>query len=165
MTNYFEVLEDTKKLDETLQRISSSDILPGSITERLLKAVFTREYAIQAHPQWTDSWTELATYQDVEGSFVEVTFSDFPDHEFYFEMVGKVDAGTGYWRLYNITDSEAVVGSEITSTSTIFERVRSSIITKPVGTKEFKIQHYLSGGDLATEFVNSGMSRVILRLP
>lgn len=146
-------------------RIDGKNIKPKSIEERLLRAVFTREYSIQGHPQWTDSWTVNSTYTNVEGSFIEITFSDFPDHEFYFEMIGKTDAGTGYWRLYNNTDSVAITESEITSTSTSFERIRSSAITKPSGTKEFIIQHKIVGGDGATEYVNSGMSRIILRLP
>jgi len=157
------VLQQNTKQEK--ERFGSMDILPHSIDERLLKAVFTREYNVQGHPQWTDSWTVNSAYTDVEGSFIEVVFSDFPDHELYFEMVGKVDAGTGYWRLYSITDDAAVTGSEITGTNTDFDRLRSSVITKPSGTKEFKIQHKLVDGDGSTEYVNSGMSRIILRLP
>lgn len=123
-----------------------------------------KEAHIQATPQWTDIWTELDSYQDATGSLIEINFNDWPDHTFYFEVVGKVDAGTGYWRLYNITDSVAMSESEMSSTSTTAVRLRSSEITKPYGTKEFKVQHYIDGGNGTTDFVNTIMSRIIFSI-
>lgn len=124
---------------------------------------FAKEVYLPLHPQWDNNWTAGSTYVDVEGSLAAINFDDWADHSWYFEMIGKVDGGTGYYRLYNITDGAEVDGSEITTTSTSFERIRSGSLTKPTGTKEFKIQHRQTGGG-AGDLVNSAMSRSIFRI-
>lgn len=121
------------------------------------------EVYLPMHPQWTDSWTANSTYTDVVGSFGLINFNDWTTHNFYFEMIGKTNAGTGYYRLYNITTGQAVEGSEISTTSTTPERIRSGIIQKPTGQFAFKVQHKIDGGDGATQFVNSIMSRIVFR--
>lgn len=115
------------------------------------------------HPQWTDSWTTNDSYTDIEGSFGRINFNDWTSFNWYFEMIGKTDAGTGFWRLYNITTSQAVEGSEISTTVDTATRIRSGIIQKPTGIFEFKIQHRIQGGNGTTDFVNSMMSRIIFK--
>ena len=60
----------------------------------------------------------------------------------YFEAGLYVSGGTGYARLYNLTDSTAVSGSEVSSTNTdweVYERKRSGAITLTTG-KEYTVQ-------------------------
>ena len=128
-------------------------------------AYIPKEIWLQGHPQWDNSWTNLGTYTNVAGSLNYVTFEDFPDHELYFEMIGKTDAGTGYWQLYNSTDGEAMANSEIYSSSTDPIRLRSGSIPKPEGAKTIIVQHKIVGGNGTTEYVNSIMSRIVFRLP
>ena len=150
---------------EDTSRISQRDVISTGIPERLLRAVFTREVWLQGHPQWTDSWTVNSTYTDVPGAVSSLNFDDFSDHEFRFEMIGKTDAGTGYYRLYNTTTGAAVLGSEVSTTSTAAVRVRSGSIPKPAGTNVLKIQHKITGGNGSDEYVDSIMSRLVFRLP
>ncbi len=124
--------------------------------------IFAKEVAIQLHPQHTDRWTDQNTYQDVEGSLVAVDFNDWPNHNMYLEVVGKTDSGTGFWDLYNITDSGIVTGSEISTVSTTSVRLRSSALPKLTGTKTFKLRHKIVGGG-GGDFVNSVMSRILFR--
>ena len=144
-------------------RIDGKDIFPKTVKERFLRAVFTREVWLQGHPQWNNSWTGSDTYEWLTGAFSTITFSDFPDHEFYFEMIGFTDAGTGHWGLYNITDGEILYESEITTTSTSPVRIRSGKITKPKGEVDLVIMQKVVGG--GGGYVNSVMSRLVLRLP
>lgn len=124
---------------------------------------YAKEVPFQGHPQWDNSWTTNSTYTDITGSLIELDFNDWPNHAMYLEMIGKTDMGTGYWRLYNITDSGAVSNSEISTTSTSAVRIRSSALPKLTQTKSFKIQHKIEGGDGTNDFVNSIMSKVIFR--
>jgi hypothetical protein len=160
----FDVLKPTNYLSEELQRTSGKRIFPKGIPERLLRAVFTREVWLQGHPQWDSSWTNTSTYEAVIGSLNSITFTDFPDHEFYFEMVGFTDAGTGYWRLFNATDGVALEDSELSTTSTVPVRLRSAKIPKPSTTKSIIIEHKIVGG-AGDDYVNSVMSRLVFRLP
>lgn len=124
---------------------------------------FVKETWLQMHPQWDNSWTANTTYTDVVGSLNVIDFDDWPDHNWYFEMIGKTDANTGYYRLYNITAGAAVAGSEISTTSTTPTRIRSSAITKPTGVNAIKIQHRISASGGA-DLVNSIMSRSVFRI-
>lgn len=124
--------------------------------------IFAKEVPIQLHPQHTDRWTSNSSYTDVEGSLVEINFNDWPNHTMYLEVVGFTDAGTGFWDLYNITDSGIVTSSEISTTSTSSVRVRSSALGKLTGTKTFKLRHKIVGGG-GGDLVNSVMSRVLFR--
>jgi hypothetical protein len=74
----------------------------------------------------------------------------------YFEVTMlTTPAGTGYARLYNNTDSAAVAGSEITTTSTSMVRVRSSALTLTSG-KEYVMQIQSTGGGNTT-YINSAV--------
>lgn len=116
-------------------------------------------------PQWTDSWTTNSAYTDVGGSIFDVNFDDLTTGwNVYFDVVGKTDAGTGYWQLYNADDSAAIAGSEISSSSTSAVNIRSGAITLPTGTKTLKVQHKIVGGNGTTEYVNSMMGKLVVRL-
>jgi len=116
-----------------------------------------QEVRIQGHPQHTDRWTQNDSYTDVQGSIRQINFDKYKRFKWRFEMVGYVDGGTGTWQLYNVTDGAAIVGSEISTTSTSSALVVSGVLPKPTGTKVIKIQHKQTGGS-AGDFVNSVMS-------
>jgi hypothetical protein len=116
-------------------------------------------------PQWTDSWTTSSSYTDVTGSIFDVNFDDLTaGWNVYFDIVGKTDAGTGYWQLYNADDSAIITGSEITTTSTSPVNMRSGALTLPSGTKTLKVQHKIVGGNGSTQYVNSIMAKLVVRL-
>jgi hypothetical protein len=115
-------------------------------------------------PQWQNSWTVAGAYEDVAGSLFYIDFSNFSGWNFKFEMMGKTDAGTGYYHIYDITNTAVITGSEITTTSTTEERIVSGNLTVPSGAAELKIQHKIVGGDEATEFVNSQIAKLIIEL-
>lgn len=104
-----------------------------------------------------------ASYVDVEGAESVVNFDDYAGYKMYFEVQGYTDAYTGYFQLYNDTDSEAVSGSEINTTETTATRVRSDEIVKPQGTKTIKVQHKISTGGGGDE-VNTLKARIIFIL-
>ena len=124
---------------------------------------FVKEVWLPMHPQWDNSWTQSDTYVDVTGALNTIDFADWPDHTWYFEMIGKTDDGTGSYQLYNNTTAAAVTGSEITTTSTSAVRIRSSACTKPTGANVIIIQHKQTGGG-GTGYVNSIMSRSVFRI-
>lgn len=157
-------------LDGSLGKIKVSregyDVKTATTSQLIMSSDFAyvRETWLQMHPQWDNSWTNLNTYQDVSGALNSINFDDWPDHSWYFEMIGKTDAGTGYYQLYNVTTSSIVTGSEISTSSTVPIRLRSNSITKPSGTNVIKIQHKIVGGNGSTEYVNSIMSRSVFRI-
>lgn len=121
---------------------------------------FARETWLPLHPQWDNSWTTSTSYQAVSGSFAAVDFDDWQTHNIYLEVIGKVDGGTGFYHLYNITAAAIVANSEISTTSTTPVRLRSIALTKPTGINVFRLQHKLTGGG-GGDFVNSVMSRIV----
>ena len=166
LSEKFEILKPPSTFGQVVDdRITQRDITSTAITARLLSSVYTKEVWLPLHPQHTDRWTTNSTYTDVVGSINDINVDDFPDHDFHFEMVGFTDAGTGFWKLVNDTDSVDIGNSEITTTSTTSVRVRSVALPKPSGTKIIKIQHRIANGDGTSEFVNSVMSRGVFRLP
>lgn len=119
-----------------------------------------QEVRIQAHPQHTDRWTQSDTYVDIVGSIRQINFDKYKRFNWYLEMVGYVDGGTGYWKIVNVTDGGDITGSEITTTSTSSTLVVSGSLSKPSGTKTVKLQHKQTGG-AGTDFVNSVMSNYL----
>jgi len=116
-------------------------------------------------PQWDNSWTAANSYTDVIGSIFDVNFDDLKTGwNVYFDIVGKTDAGTGYWRLYNVDDSVVVGNSEISTSSTTPVNIRSGALVLPTGTKTLKVQHKIVGGDGSTQYVNSIMGKLVVRL-
>ncbi len=69
--------------------------------------------------------------------------ADYPsDTEFFFEAILATSSGASpaYARLFNVTTDEAVTDSEVTSTDTTGERVRSSAITLAAGDNIYKAE-------------------------
>ncbi len=64
----------------------------------------------------------------------------------YFQVHMKAIIGTYRARLYNVTDSSAVVGSEVNTVATSYTRVRSGAITLTDG-KEYRGQVGSVAGD------------------
>ena len=54
--------------------------------------------------------------------------------------------GTAKARIYNVTDAAAVAGSEVTTTSTTYVRLRSGAVTL-ANTKEYQVQFGADGSD------------------
>lgn len=103
-------------------------------------------------------WTGSGSYIDRTGAFFELNGDNFNNQLVYFEGVMAVEQSgrTAYLRIYNVTNSNVLAGSEITSTRVGVsnpERVRSSALTIPTGSKNYKLQIKQSpagnGGDNA----------------
>lgn len=103
-------------------------------------------------------WTDSASYTDMTGCKFSVDGDNFNNQNVYFECVmANEQAGrTAYIRIYNITTGAELSGSEITTSVyplTALTRVRSSALTFPSGSKEYKLQIRMSvtgaGGDNA----------------
>lgn len=119
---------------------------------------------LQLTPQWTDSWTNLTTFQFVTGSFGKIDFNDWRNYNWYWEVIGFTDGGTAHYRLWNDTDSEAVADSEITTTITDSNNpafLRSPILTKYDGDKVFRVQVRRQGG---SGYANVVMARIIFKV-
>ena len=83
----------------------------------------------------------------ISNSWLVMQLSDIP-----------TDGGTGYVELYNKTDSTSVSGSEVTSTTDGWSRVRSSSITLTTG-KEYEIrvkQAFVTGAKIIHSQSNAG---------
>jgi hypothetical protein len=72
------------------------------------------------------------------------------DFTYQIHFMGKVAAGTGYLKLYNITDTGDVAGSEKTFTNNTADRIESATITLASGVKEYKV---MVKGAAATDLV------------
>ena len=98
------------------------------------------------------------------GSFsgkVVLTYADYGEPQLYtaanwsnvtivFQATMAVEIGTVYGRAYNKTDSAAVSGSEVSSVSATFERVRSGALTLTDG-KTYVSQFAKSAGATGAE--------------
>lgn len=101
--------------------------------------------AVFSHLSIEHFWTESNTYEDRTGCRFMLDGDDFGNQSVYYEcvMANEQASRTAYTQIYNITDSSALSGSELTSTVeplTALERVRSSALTFPSGEKEYKLQ-------------------------
>lgn len=79
------------------------------------------------------------------------TASKWSATSFYFEVTMKAIVGTYRARLYDVTASAAVVGSEVTTTETSPTRVRSGAISLVDG-NEHRAQFGSVPGDSGDEF-------------
>jgi hypothetical protein len=107
-----------------------------------------------------DAWVTLP-YQTT------INFDDWEYHTWYWENVIFTDAGTGYVQLFNVTDNEVVPGTEYTTTTVGEENAeynRTGPLEKYKGTKVFKVQLRISGGNGTSEYVNCMMSRMVFRI-
>ena len=107
------------------------------------------------------NFTDVDTYEDLIDCSCQIDFDDWPDSSVYLEITGKTGAGTAYYQLYNSTDSEAVAGSEASTTSTTTTVFRSGAMTKPTGSKLCFLQYKIVGGSPA--FCDIYTSRIVMR--
>ena len=119
------------------------------------------EYWLQLSPQW--QFALNTAYVAVDGSLVQVNFDDLADKDVYFEVTAKTDAGTGYYKLYNVTDTADIAGTELSTASTSPVILRSSALTIPTGTKELSVYYKCDGGDGVTEYVNCIVAKLVIR--
>jgi len=106
------------------------------------------------------------SYTSLNGSYMSIIFDDWNGFDWYFESVIFTDAGTGYVRLYNVTDGAEVTGTEFSTTAVgeaNAEYYRSSVLTKPTGTKVFRVQVKIVGGNGTTQYINSMKSNMVFR--
>ena len=76
------------------------------------------------------------------------------DIHYYYEAVMKTSSGTGYTQLYNSTDAGAVTGSELSTTSTTFERKYTSDLDSNLTTaKDYLSQ--IKGGASSTATISN----------
>ncbi|MBU0975258.1 hypothetical protein KJ918_00510, partial [Patescibacteria group bacterium] len=71
---------------------------------------------------------------------------------YFLESTIKTSGGTGYAQLYNVSDSSAISGSEITTTSGTYDRSRSSDLSAnmPIASKNLNTQIRNSSTDTTT---------------
>lgn len=65
---------------------------------------------------------------------------------FYLEAYVKATAGTVYARLYNVTDSAAVAGSQLSTAAATYQRLRTAALTLTDG-KTYRAQFGKEGAD------------------
>jgi hypothetical protein len=65
---------------------------------------------------------------------------------FYLEVYVKATAGTVYARLYNVTDSAAVAGSQLSTAAVTYQRLRTAALTLTNG-KTYRAQFGKEGAD------------------
>lgn len=145
-----------------IKKISDLEQIVQEIRTNQVKKLIQESY-IQGHPQWDNSWTQSDSYVDITGSLRQINFDDYKNNTYYFEMIAKVDDGTGYFQVMNADTSVALSGSELITTSTSPVRLRTGAVTKPTGTVNLKLQHKQTGG-AGTGFVNSIMSSHVFRV-
>lgn len=116
---------------------------------------------------WFGSYKLTSGWATLPGSITTIDFDEWQPHAWYWETTIFTDAGTGYVRLYNVTDGEAVSGTEFSTTSTgedNAEYYRSSQLTKPRGTKTFRVQVRIDGGNGTSQYVNCMKSSMIFKI-
>jgi hypothetical protein len=97
----------------------------------------------------SDTWTDASYTSKPEWGLIMLNWDNFDGAIAYLEIASKVSGGTGYIRLYNLTDDMPVEGSEIVITSTDYTVQRSSTLTLPSGNKVYVLQAYITGGNTA----------------
>lgn len=123
------------------------------------------EIIIPVTAQWTGNWTDSSSYVNLVPSRGVINFDAYANYSLYFECLMFTDAGTGYLRLYNDTDSTAFASSEL-STTAVGESnavlLRSGELTKPTGIKTIRIQGKQTGG--AGKDVNCMIGRMVFKI-
>lgn len=117
--------------------------------------------------EWFGSYKLNSTYTTLNSSITTIDFDDWKGYSWYWENFIFTDIGTGYVRLFNVTDNEAVPGSETTTTAigeANAEYSRTDILTKYDGVKEFVVQVKIIGGNGTSEYVNCMKSRMVFRI-
>ncbi len=142
-----------------------TDVTTASDDDLVFSSDFNNEASISMN-EWFGSYKLSSSYTSLNGSYTVINFDDWEGYDWYFESTYFTDAGTGYVQLFNVTDNVAVTGTEFSTTSVGEANAvytRSSALTKPTGTKAFRVQVKIVGGNGTTENVNSMKSRMVFR--
>lgn len=143
----------------------NSDVFSAADDDLLFSSSFNNESIVPLH-SWFGSYKLLSSYTSLNGSYMSINFDDWNGFDWYFESVIFTDAGTGYVRLYNVTDGAEVTGTEFSTTAVgeaNAEYYRSSVLTKPTGTKVFRVQVKIVGGNGTTQYINAMKSNMVFR--
>jgi len=137
-------------------RIDAQSLLPYSIVNRLLNSsAFETHYRLTDEFRYTTSTDYIYHGPDNAVTGVPdpikviITLANFRAVTFYFEanMTGQ-DSAYCMARLYDVTNSVAVTGSEITSTiGSVASRKRSGALTITAPISEYAVQYKRYGGD------------------
>lgn len=141
-----------------------TDVTTATDDDLIFSSDFNNETIINMHG-WYGASKEVTTYTNLNGSLTVIDFDDWVGYDWYFESTIFSDSGTCYVQLYNITDGTAVSGTEFSSTApdeASAEYYRSSVLTKPTGTKVFKVQMKKVGGTPGN-FANVMKSAMVFR--
>ena len=106
-------------------------------------------------------WANYTTYGTIDETRINLTAADYADCDVIFEVVMKTDNAsyTAYAQLYNISDTVAISGSELTTVATSATILRSSALTLTSGTKQYGVQWKIAN---ATTNINVYAARLIL---
>ncbi len=151
--------EITKQLSSLNRRVSDLEYLYQNLNYYVMNSILYEAYLdVSADIRTTTS----SSYGNIDDFIIEIDFDKQTDKEWYFEAVLKTQtSGTAYARLYNLTDTEVVSGSEISTTDTSYDVVRSSSLTKYTGTKKLVVQTKHSAGGQTVSL--SGVRHVFRR--
>lgn len=105
-------------------------------------------YPVGAAPVVGDVWTTRG------GPFLYV-HANWSNVEFFYEAYFRATSGTVRARLYNLTDSVAVVGSEVSTASATHVRLRSGALVLVDG-KEYVAQFGTTAGS-AGRFIRASV--------
>lgn len=105
------------------------------------------------------------SYTDADAAYTSqnplnlLTMANFAgnDIHYYYEAVMKTSSATGYTQMYNATDSSAVTGSELSTTSTTFERTYTSDLDASLTTAKNYVSQIKGGASNTTTISNAWM--------
>lgn len=128
-----------KNLEDTVASLQQQiDVLKQTSTPTQTVGKTTVYIPLGSGGSSTDSnWTTMEAYQ------VSLDGADFPGYtSMQLEITGKLiqSAGTGYGRLYNSSDSQAVASSDVSTTSDQYVLLTSSGFKLSSGRKTYKLQ-------------------------
>ena len=129
--------------------ISSAKIIveQSDSTEQLEDIELVYTHVNQGKTDTDSTYTSQEFDQSFDPAIVEANTIDY-----WYEATLKTNAGTAYARLYNVSDTIAISGSEVSTTATTFARIRSSQlhINMPSSAKFFDAQIKNSGSNTTT---------------
>ncbi|MBI2020002.1 hypothetical protein HYS94_01110 [Candidatus Daviesbacteria bacterium] len=130
-------------ITELKARISSLEKSSKSTTTTTTSSGVTTYIPLGSGGSWGNKdWYSLVEY---EVSLDPANFPGYKNMELEVTFRLSEAAGTGYIRLFNITDNQATSG-EVTTTSTSYSLKTTSTFTIPAGTKVYRLQIKSSEG-------------------
>jgi len=118
-------------------------------------------------------WTTSDTFEDIPGSLFRLNGTSFVLSSVYFEVNGCVEVAgrTGYFQIYNVTDSTVVANSTVSATAVSSEAnkwntgqiVRSGTLAIAGGVKTYKLQFKqdTAGGEGTSVQIFSGRMVIV----